>query len=75
MLCGKGRDRTQNLGLPSPALCQLRYETGREESDTAVFRIDLVGLIEVSRPLNQVTQCRMRSESQTWTLFLAADSA
>ncbi len=30
MLCGKGRDRTQtrNLGIPSPALCQLRYEPG-----------------------------------------------
>jgi hypothetical protein len=28
MLCGKGRNRTQNLGIPSPALCQLRYEPG-----------------------------------------------
>ena len=28
MLCGKGRDRTQNLGIPSAALCQLRYEPG-----------------------------------------------
>jgi hypothetical protein len=28
MLYGKGWDRTQNLGIPSPALCQLRYEPG-----------------------------------------------
>ncbi len=27
MLCGKGLDRTHNLGIPRPALCQLRYET------------------------------------------------
>ena len=26
MLEGKGRDRTQNLGIASPALCHLRYE-------------------------------------------------
>jgi hypothetical protein len=26
MLCGKSRFRTQNLGKPSPAFCQLRYE-------------------------------------------------
>ncbi len=31
MRCGKGRDRTQNLGIPSPALCQLRYEPGALE--------------------------------------------
>ncbi len=28
MLCGKDRDRTQNLGIPSPALCQLCYKPG-----------------------------------------------
>ncbi len=26
MLCGKGLDRTQNLWIPSPVLCQLHYE-------------------------------------------------
>ncbi len=26
ILCGKGRDRTHNLGIPSPVLCELHYE-------------------------------------------------
>ena len=36
MHCGKGRDRTQNLRIPSPALCQLRYEPDKSDCTTCL---------------------------------------
>ena len=37
MLCGKGRDRTQNLGIPSPALCQLHYKPDKSDCTTCLL--------------------------------------